>query len=80
MAIYVFHCRTCGSDREELRTVGETTGPECCGTTMLQAPTCQAMVKMKGMGGYPARRKQLHGSAPFTTCTNYPAFGPPVTA
>ncbi len=34
---------------------------------MLQLATSPVMIKIKGEGGYPSRRKQWKGTAPFTT-------------
>lgn len=47
----------------------DSPNPPCpsCGKELEKEPTYPAMVKMKGMGGYPARRKMTQGSAPFTT-------------
>lgn len=39
----------------------------CCGQEMVKLPTFPAMIKIKGLGGYPSRRKFLGGTAPYTT-------------
>ena len=66
MPIYVYHCSGCGVDKELIRQM-EQEAPDCCGGVMAKCPTFPAMVKVKGEGGYPSRRKWARGSAPYTT-------------
>jgi len=66
MPIYLYRCAKCGSEIEVIHNMKQDT-PDCCGSPMLKLPTCPAMVKMKGMGGYPSRRKFVKGTAPYTT-------------
>lgn len=69
MPIYVYKC-VCGHKLEKVQKIGEnaTLCPEC-GTLMKKMPTFPVMVKMKGEGGYPSRRKFVKGSAPYTSRT-----------
>jgi len=52
---------------ERLCTFGEIALCPNCGKMMVRKPTFPAMVKIKGEGGYPSRRKQVKGTAPYTT-------------
>lgn len=67
MPIYAFKCE-CGHELEKVQQIGGNTAlcPKC-GTPMKKMPTFPVMVKMKGEGGYPSRRKFVKGSAPYTT-------------
>ena len=69
MPIYAYKCE-CGLEIEKVQKIGEnaTLCPEC-GAPMKKMPTFPAMVKMKGEGGYPSRRKFVKGSAPYTSRT-----------
>jgi len=59
LPIYGYYCSTCGEEREVFQH--SMTDVECCGKPMerkLFAP----MVKIKGEGGYPSRRKQIRNT------------------
>jgi len=71
MPIYVYRCEQCGNTQDVLQNLGGVP-LLCCGKPMTKLPTFPAMVKMKGMGGYPSRRKQFRGTAPFTTRNTRP--------
>ena len=67
MPIYAYKCSKCNSGFERVQGLGETVSscPECGGVA-INLPTFPAMVKMKGEGGYPSRRKFVKGTAPYT--------------
>ncbi len=68
MPIYDFHC-DCGYSVE--RVIGSyEPNPTCplCKQEMIKNPATNVMVKMKGEGGYPSRRKQVFN----TTSRNHP--------
>lgn len=67
MPIYAYECE-CGQELEKVQQIGEDAAlcPKC-GAKMRKQPTFPAMVKMKGEGGYPSRRKFVKGSAPYTS-------------
>lgn len=67
MPIYEFKCDSCVLELEKVQGINED-APSCpkCGEKMRKQATYPAMVKMKGEGGYPSRRKLVKGSAPFT--------------
>jgi predicted nucleic acid-binding Zn ribbon protein len=67
MPLYVYGCDKCGSKQELYQPTMEALPPKCCGEDMAKLPTFPSMVKMKGEGGYPSRRKWFHGSAPGAT-------------
>ena len=64
MPLYVFGCEACKGISERLLAVYED-APICCGVPMNKLPTTHAMVKMKGMGGYPSLRKAVKGGAQY---------------
>lgn len=68
MPIYIFRCDKCVLEIEKVQGSLED-APLCphCGEEMVKQPTFPAMVKIKGEGGYPSRRKFVKGSAPYTT-------------
>ena len=66
MPIYRYKCIKCNFELEIVQVLGATT-PSHCGEKMIQLPTFPAMVKIKGEGGYPSRRKFVKGSAPYTS-------------
>ena len=68
MPIYRYKCAKCNFELEIVQAFGATT-PSHCGQEMIMLPTFPAMVKIKGEGGYPSRRKFVKGSAPYTTRT-----------
>jgi len=65
MPIYLYQCEKCGSKTEVIQG-WDGVALLCCGKAMSKMPTSQAMVKMKGMGGYPSRRKEWKGTAPYS--------------
>ena len=67
MPIYPYRCSECGAEIEVLQAIGVMTRECACGADMERTPTFIAMVKMKGEGGFPSRRKFVKGSSPFTT-------------
>jgi len=71
MPLYEYKCEICGEEDEVLRPLNGL-APEHCGTTMRQLLCFPVMVKFKGDGGFPSRRKFLHGSAPYTTRSTKP--------
>lgn len=68
MPIFVYKCMACGTVDEVLLSRGVQILP-CphCGQMSIKQPTFPAMVKIKGEGGYPSRRKFVKGSAPYTS-------------
>jgi len=64
MPLYVYRC-TCGNELERVQAIDEE-APLCCGKMMVKQPTFPAMVKIKGEGGYPSRRRLVGGTAPYT--------------
>lgn len=66
MPIYEYRCQNCKGIVEAIQTIGAGS-PMCCGLQMTMMPTYPAMIKMKGEGGYPSRRKFVKGTAPNTT-------------
>jgi len=65
MPIYEYRCE-CGYEVTELQVIGDE-APRCpqCGETMLKKLTFPAMVKIKGEGGFPSRRKEFKDTAPY---------------
>jgi len=66
MALYDYKCSKCGSEMEILNPVGVVRCP--CGNEMERKFTNPPMVKIRGEGGYPSRRKQIRN----TTSRNHP--------
>lgn len=66
MPLYDYHCPLCGSETSVVQPY-TAPNPSCCGYPMAKYPSAPAMVKIKGEGGYPSRRKFVKGSAPGTT-------------
>ncbi len=66
MPIYLYRCETCNEEIEKISPIGEDV-PICHGEGMLKIPTFPVMIKWKGEGGYPSRRKQWKGIAAYTT-------------
>ena len=69
MPIYEYKCSRCELELEKVQGFEEATPCPECGEKMVKLPTFPAMVKIKGEGGYPSRRKLVKGSAPYTTRT-----------
>ena len=54
--IYLYQCQgDCKGIMEKFQWNSEDV-PLCCGLSMKKLPTAQAMIKMKGEGGYPSLR------------------------
>jgi len=68
MPIYQYFCPRCAVEIEKVQNLGVNTAlcPKC-GGLMIKKMTSPAMIKMKGEGGYPSRRKQVRGTAPYTS-------------
>jgi putative FmdB family regulatory protein len=66
MPIYEYECG-CGFTIEKLQYGLDT--PRCpkCGLKMMRKPTFPIMVKIRGMGGYPSRRKMIKDTAPYSS-------------
>ena len=68
MPLYDFRCSNCGNETEVLRR-NATEVVSCeCGTPMEHRFSAPPMIKIKGEGGYPSRRKQVGN----TTFRNHP--------
>ncbi len=67
MPLYLLGCHTCDVEVEKIMGMEETALCPKCGAEMRKLPTYPAMVKIKGEGGYPSRRKFVKGTAPYTT-------------
>jgi predicted nucleic acid-binding Zn ribbon protein len=68
MPLYPFVCSICGHEDEVLLSkLVNTLSCSQCGGISIRQPTFPAMVKIKGEGGYPSRRKFVKGSAPYTS-------------
>lgn len=67
MPLYDFMCDNCNLIKEVLLPTAKG-GFRCpiCSTKMRKLPPFPAMVKVKGSGGYPSRRKMVKGTAPFS--------------
>ena len=72
MPLYDLYC-DCGYETEGLLEMYQG-NPACpkCGSIMSRAVGSNIMVKMKGEGGYPSRRKQVFN----TTSRNHPQLEP----
>lgn len=68
MPLYIYRCDKCVLEIEKVQGINEE-APRCpnCGAEMQKKPTFPVMVKIKGMGGYPSRRKFVKGTAPYTS-------------
>ena len=71
MPLYDLTCPGCGYTEERLVRSYEPDAP-CpkCDSKMVKLPTLGIMVKMKGEGGYPSRRKQVFN----TTMRKHPGL------
>jgi len=58
MPVYDYKCSRCGAEIEAVQQMGNRP-PVCCGEEMDRKYTSPPMIKMKGEGGYPSRRKQV---------------------
>ena len=63
MPLYDYRCHKCGKELTVIRPIDADT-PRCCEVPMGKLLTFPAMVKIKGEGGYPSRRKFVKGTAP----------------
>lgn len=70
MPLYDFTC-DCGYAEERLVGLYES-DPTCpkCNSVMVKKPPTNVMVKMKGEGGYPSRKKQVFN----TTMRKHPSL------
>jgi len=64
MPLFDCVCVQCGQVREVL-VRGKDIPPCGCGGKLNKLPSYPAMVKVKGEGGYPSRRKFVKGTAPY---------------
>ncbi len=77
MPLYDVHCEVCGFTDERVLPIGVLpVCPECKAKRatiqpMVRGPGGNTLIKMKGMGGYPSRRKQIFN----TTNRNHPKLG-----
>lgn len=62
MPLYDFYCLNCGNETEVLQRWTEVVSCEKCGTSMTHRFSAPPMVKIKGAGGYPSRRKQIQNT------------------
>jgi hypothetical protein len=67
MPLYTFHCTKCNTEDERIWYPYQSQ-PVCCEVPMVRLFPGNQMVKMKGEGGYPSRRRQLFN----TTQRNHP--------
>ena len=63
MPIFEYRCDEC---QENIEIVNGGI-PSCCNIPMRKLLSFPVMVKIKGEGGYPSRRKLVKGTAPGTT-------------
>ena len=64
MALFDCVCVKCKRVRE---VIVRGRLPQCeCGGELRKLPSHPALVKMKGEGGYPSRRKMIKGTAPYS--------------
>ena len=72
MPNYEYVCDSCGFSLEKLQVLGgEPVSCHNCEKEMRRKVSGSVMVKMKGEGGYPSRRKQVFN----TTMRNHPKLG-----
>ncbi len=64
MPIYSYECGECLTIVEKYQPM-DASAPACCGEVMRKQMTFPAMVKVKGKGGYPSRRKMIGDTAPY---------------
>ena len=60
MPLYDYRCSICGSESEVFQHGFDVA--ECCGTPMVRVPSGDALIKIKGAGGYPSRQKQIRNT------------------
>ena len=58
MPIYNYECDNCQKAVESFHGISESP-PLCCGSEMRKIFDSHFMVKVKGEGGYPSRRRQV---------------------
>jgi predicted nucleic acid-binding Zn ribbon protein len=66
MPIYSMMCPNCKDEKDVFQQTGKPMLCKECGIEMVKLPTYPAMVKVKGSGGYPSRRKMVQGTAPYS--------------
>ena len=59
MPLFDLKCDICGNVKEDAIVWMGTEPADCCGTPMRKLPSMYGMVKWKGEGGYPSRRKEF---------------------
>jgi len=63
MPVYDYRCSTCGEEKEVFQhNMADIKNCSVCGTPMVRVPSCDALIKIKGAGGYPSRRKQIRNT------------------
>ncbi len=62
MPIYEYICPDCGYETEVIQYGMEVKDCVSCGIPMERRFTSPAMIKIKGAGGYPSRRKQIRNT------------------
>lgn len=63
MPLYDFRCSDCGNETEVLRnSLAEVVSCVQCGSPMERRFSSPPMIKIKGAGGYPSRRKQVRNT------------------
>jgi len=65
MPIFDIECDKCHIVKEILISNNEIPVCPICGGEVRKLPSFPAVVKIKGSGGYPSRRRMIQGSAPF---------------
>ena len=63
MPLYDYRCSVCGYEAEVFQhNMTDIKSCIVCETPMDRVPSFPAMVKIKGEGGYPSRRKQIRNT------------------
>ena len=66
MPIFTMKCLNCSNVLDVFQQTGKPMFCKECGIEMARMPSFPAMVKVKGSGGYPSRRKEVQGTAPYS--------------
>ena len=75
MPLYEYQCDICGSEVEKIKNPSDD-APVCCGQPMGKRMSAIAMVKWKGEGGFPARRKDISDRKALMSRKQIPYFMP----
>ena len=59
MPLFDLECKNCGEVKEDVLVWMGKESPLCCDTPMIKLLSVYAMLKFKGEGGYPSRRKEI---------------------